>query len=171
MKFSLTTTAAVGLVALVGLVNAVPAAGVVSDVEKRDNPPLQYFTVQAPPENISPAAAAEAAALEGLVSSPTCPLYRLLPSISPLASPVPSHFTQLTIVSLQLQLRQVRLRGHLYRQNHRLHRRLLHPYPILLRLGPHKFQRHPELEPQLESHRETKLPGRDNQLPFRSPEH
>ena len=81
MKFSLTTAAAVGLVALVGLVNAVPAAGVVSDVEKRDNPPLQYFTVQAPPENISPEAAAEAAALEGLVS----PLLALSIVSSPLS--------------------------------------------------------------------------------------
>jgi len=66
MKFSL-ATAVLGVVALVGFVKGVPVEGT-SDLEKRD-PPLKYFKVQAPPENISPQADKDAKALQGLVYS------------------------------------------------------------------------------------------------------
>jgi len=65
MKFSL-TTAAVGFLGFVGVVSAAPA-GDSSDLEKRGSP-LKYFTVHAPPENISPEADAAAKKLEGQVS-------------------------------------------------------------------------------------------------------
>ena len=65
MKFSL-ATAAVGFLGFVGVVSAAPA-GDASDLEKR-GPPLKYFKVHAPPENISPEANAAAKKLEGQVS-------------------------------------------------------------------------------------------------------
>jgi hypothetical protein len=87
--------------------HAVPAG----DVEKRD-PPLKYFKVHAPSENISPAAAALAASLEGQV-----------PPLSP----------HLTKAPFQFQLRQIRIRRHLHRlQKPPRIKRLFYPYPVLL---------------------------------------
>lgn len=83
MKFSF-TTAALGVVALVGLVRGMPVEGT-SDLAKRD-PPSQYFTVQAPPENISPQADAAAKSLQGLVHlhiSSGPPYHPLVPSPAP----------------------------------------------------------------------------------------
>lgn len=64
MKFSLTAVV-LGVVAFFRFVIGVPVEGT-SDLEKRD-PPLKYFKVQAPPENISPQADKDAKSLQGLV--------------------------------------------------------------------------------------------------------